>query len=111
MGDLPIPEESAQELLRLAERHELAKEGWLAHALDDLCQPLTALECLLYVHQDPLEDDSLKATLLRRVMQEALVEVSRITDIVRAMQLRSAGTVDSKQGTLQQAIEIDEQSS
>jgi hypothetical protein len=47
-----------------------------------------ALECLLYVNREAVADEPLEASLLRRVMDEGLVECGRMLVLVRAMQRR-----------------------
>jgi hypothetical protein len=67
---------------------EAAARKWMRVALHDLCQPLTALECCLYVGtmdidgEPPAEDD------LRETIRAALVECERMMSRVRAMQER-----------------------
>ncbi len=73
----------------------LRDDVWLHKFLHDLAQPLTALECLLYVHRDPVAGESMDAALLRLVMEEGLVECGRMMALVRAMQQRMAGTSGS----------------
>lgn len=67
---------------------EEAGRKWMRVALHDLCQPLTALECCLYVGtmdidgERPAEDD------LHETIRAALVECQRMMSRVRAMQER-----------------------
>ncbi len=65
-------------------------DAWLRQGLHDLCQPLTALECLLYVNREPMPGDSLEAGLLRSVMAEGLIECGRMLVVVRELQDRMA---------------------
>ena len=60
-----------------------ADEGvWLEKALHDLCQPLTALQCRLFLGlQDAAAE---KDTALR----EAMRQCDRTIELVRAMQVR-----------------------
>lgn len=67
-----------------------ADDPWLRQGLHDLCQPLTALECLLYVNREPMAGDSLEAGLLRSVMAEGLIECGRMMVLVRELQERVA---------------------
>jgi phosphoglycerate-specific signal transduction histidine kinase len=81
------------ELARIAAAETEGKPAsWMQIALHDLCQPLMALECLLYVNREAVPEESLDASLLRNVMVEGLVECGRMMALVRAMQERvSAG--------------------
>jgi hypothetical protein len=67
-----------------------ADGAWLRQGLHDLCQPLTALECVLFVNREPVAGESLEAGLLRTVMDEALVECGRMMVLVRGLQERMA---------------------
>jgi signal transduction histidine kinase len=70
-----------------------SRDSWLRRALHDLCQPLTALDCLLYINREPVTGELLETTVLRNVMEEALVESTRMLTLVRQMQERL--TVDT----------------
>ncbi len=62
--------------------HDQSPE-WMRDALHDLCQPLTALECRLFLglrEQDETE--------MRVAMKEAMVQCERLIDGVRGMQVR-----------------------
>ena len=69
---------------------------WLQQDLHDLCQPLTALECQLYLSLLPLVENGVgEADKSARVaaeqervsgIKEALVECGRMMTMVRAMQ-------------------------
>ena len=63
-------------------------DAWLRQGLHDLCQPLTALDCLLYVNREPKAGESLEAGLLRNVMAEGLIECGRMLVLVRELQDR-----------------------
>lgn len=60
-----------------------AELEWVHVALHDLCQPLTALECRLFLG---LHEEGPEAML--QAMKEAMVECERLIDGVRAMQNR-----------------------
>lgn len=62
-----------------------AELDWLSAALHDLCQPLTALECRLFLG---LHEEGPEAML--EAMREAMVECERLMAGVRAMQSRLA---------------------
>ncbi len=81
---LDVPPEGHQEHGGTA----ISRDAWLRTTLHDLCQPLMALECLLYVNREAVADEPLEASLLRRVMDEGLVECGRMLVLVRAMQRR-----------------------
>ncbi len=81
--DVPPEQQGNQEAVE-------SREEWLRTKVHDLCQPLMALECLLYVNREPVADEPLEASLLRRVMDEGLVECGRMLVLVRAMQQRLA---------------------
>jgi hypothetical protein len=74
-----------------AEGDEL-REAWFRRAVHDLCQPLTALECLLYVNREPVAGEPLEAALLRNVMEEGLVECKRMLMLVKEIQERMASS-------------------
>ncbi len=63
-------------------------DDWMRHGLHDLCQPLMALECLLFVNREPVEGESLDASVLRGVIQEGLVECQRMLVLMQGMQQR-----------------------
>ena len=68
------------------ERAELER-AWLRGALHDLCQPLTALECRLYLGRMGVDGTpSEKIAELRVSMDEALRQCERMMTKVRAMQ-------------------------
>jgi signal transduction histidine kinase len=72
--------------------------------LHDLCQPLTALECLLYLSSlaRPQEMTEGEETLaLRRTIDDGMVECRRMFSLVRSMQEQltedqGAGTPDKR---------------
>jgi hypothetical protein len=65
---------------------------WMPAALHDLCQPLTALECGLFV--GTMSPDGVRgprAEELLATILEALAQCERLTLSIRAMQARMAG--------------------
>jgi len=71
------------------------KKDWMRVALHDLCQPLTALECRLYLAtletEDLAEPHSLASPelrSLRETVRDALLECERMMELVRGMQER-----------------------
>ncbi len=65
--------------------------AWIRQALHDLCQPLTALECVLYV--GTMSPDGVRpptAAELLATVQQALVQCERATAGVRGIQERLA---------------------
>ncbi len=68
---------------------ESGQTAWLRQALHDVCQPLTALECMLYV--GTMSPDGIRAPTseeLLATVQEALAQCERATRGVRAIQDR-----------------------
>ncbi len=68
---------------------ESTVEGWIGKALHDLSQPLTAIECGLYV--GTMSPDGVSAPTaeeLLRTINEALEQAGRAITQVRAMQDR-----------------------
>jgi len=64
---------------------------WLPQALHDLCQPLTALECGLFIGtMSPDGIRSPRAEELLATILEALAQCERITTSVRTIQARIA---------------------
>lgn len=67
----------------------VSERGWMPKAMHDLCQPLTALECGLFLGTmsadgvGPPTAEELMATILA-----ALQQCERATALVRAMQER-----------------------
>ncbi len=63
---------------------------WMRKALHDLCQPLTALDCLLYLNSLPDADagDVKDSAALQRAIHDAMVECSKMMELVRSMQAR-----------------------
>ena len=59
------------------------EQEWMRIALHDLCQPLTALECRLYLGLGEPNEPA-----LRLAMQEAMMQCERLIDGVRGMQIR-----------------------
>lgn len=60
---------------------------WFEKALHDLCQPLTALECGLYLSSLNLQKDpTLQVAELRETIRHALVQCDRMIKSVRVMQ-------------------------
>jgi hypothetical protein len=70
------------------------KKHWIRVALHDLCQPLTALECRLYLGTLEVEDAHEGAIVspenlrLRDTLGDALAECERMMALVRGMQER-----------------------
>jgi hypothetical protein len=71
------------------------KKDWIRVALHDLCQPLTALECRLYLATLEAEDlpephslASAELRILREAVRDALLECERMMVLVREMQER-----------------------
>ncbi len=62
--------------------HESEAE-WIRVALHDLCQPLTALECRLFLGLGETDE-----TAMRAAMKEAMLQCERLIDGVRGMQVR-----------------------
>lgn len=58
---------------------------WMRTALHDLAQPLTALECVLFLGTLEPEADGQR---MRQAIDQALAQCSRLTQGVRAMQDR-----------------------
>lgn len=61
---------------------------WLLEALSALRQPLSALECLLYIHKDTKAGETLEEVLLRKVIEEGLVECGRTLQLLRAIETK-----------------------
>lgn len=91
MRNLQIEKEMDQDQLSRAlamrsetEAADAARQAvWMRTALHDIAQPLTALECVLFL--GTLEPNPSVATL-RQAIDEALVQCQRMTDDVRTMQ-------------------------
>ena len=56
---------------------------WMREALHDLCQPLTALECRLFLGLREPDEES-----VREAMRDAMTQCERLIDGVRGMQVR-----------------------
>ena len=87
-GRLPVPnlrieKTTDQDRFSLAAGAPAPEAVWMRTALHDLAQPLTALECVLFL--GTLAPTPSAATL-REAIDEALVQCQRMTDGVRAMQ-------------------------
>ena len=70
---------------------DLTGNSWLRNALHDLCQPLTTLECALYI--GTMSPDGVRgptAEELLRTIHEGLVQCERMTAQVRTIQARLA---------------------
>ena len=63
---------------------------WMRKALHDLCQPLTALDCLLCLNSMPglNTSDDPDSAALQRTIGDAMVQCSRMMEVVRSMQSR-----------------------
>jgi hypothetical protein len=67
-------------------------QPWMREALHDLCQPLTALECGLYI--GTMSPDGVRAPTaeeLRATILQALVQCERVTARLRVIQDRTNG--------------------
>ena len=65
------------------------REAWIRQAMHDICQPLTALECGLYV--GTMSPDGVRAPRAEELMAtiaEAMVQCERVTAGVRMIQER-----------------------
>ena len=62
--------------------HSLDQE-WVKDALHDLCQPLTALECRLFLGLGATGEEEMRAA-----MKDAMAQCERLIDGVRGMQVR-----------------------
>ena len=71
---------------------------WMRKALHDLCQPLTTLDCLLYLSTPTGAGQAANPAALEQALNEAMVECSRMMTMVRAMQERLAIDEDPAQG-------------
>ena len=71
----------------------VTEREWIRQALHDLSQPLTALECRLYLGSMPNESD--REHDLRETIRDALTECHRLMDGVRSMQDRLHESIDS----------------
>lgn len=56
---------------------------WVSEALHELCQPLTALECRLFLGLRESSEEAMLAAL-----KESMIQCERLIDGVRAMQIR-----------------------
>lgn len=65
---------------------------WMKDALHDLCQPLTALECRLYLGSIGYGGGA-EAEEMRTAMREGLLQCERMITQVRGMQDRLNGTL------------------
>ena len=59
---------------------------WLAEALHDLCQPLTALQCRLFLAT--MADSGERAAEMEDAVRAGLQQCERTITLVRAMQQR-----------------------
>jgi hypothetical protein len=64
--------------------------AWMRKALHDLCQPLTTLDCLLYLSPASGAGEVEDSKVLHRALEGAAVECGRMITIVREMQTRMA---------------------
>ncbi len=64
---------------------------WMRQGLHDLCQPLTAMECRLYLTQmddGAGQEAELREAELRAAIVDVMTECRRMTHLLRAMQER-----------------------
>lgn len=80
----------------LAPEEPLALGGphleWVRRSIHDLCQPLTALQLLLYMGLAERVGDKAEAAEvvgLRKTLDEAIVECDKLVSLVRSMQQRT----------------------
>ena len=66
---------------------EEADKEWIMDALHDLCQPLTALQCRLFLGTYRVEGPARNAAM-EEAIAEALVQCDRMIEKVRAIQER-----------------------
>jgi hypothetical protein len=65
--------------------------AWMRKALHDLCQPLTALECQLYLAMLDMESEGQRGVAQQRATIEfGMHECSRMMAVIRTMQERMA---------------------
>jgi hypothetical protein len=67
---------------------QIAEQAWMRVALHDLCQPLTAVECRLFIGTMGQDGREPSAGEMRETIRESLVECERMIYLVRAMQER-----------------------
>jgi hypothetical protein len=74
--------------------------AWLHEALHALGQPLTALECRLFVGKLEAEgaDDRAAVPALRSAVEESLLECKRLFALVRSMQDRAGAMAAEGRG-------------
>jgi hypothetical protein len=68
---------------------QTGETAWMRRALHDVCQPLTALECLLYV--GTMSPDGVRSPTAEELLVtvlEALAQCERVTAGVRGIQER-----------------------
>ena len=75
--------QSAQ-AVHAAQIAQATQVAWMRRELHDLAQPLTALECVLYL--GTLEPEGGDQAALRRTIDDALVQCGRLMGGVRAIQ-------------------------
>lgn len=89
-GGEPVPEmrdvNSAQDLPK-----------WVREAFHDLCQPLTALQCQLYLALLEVDDSPHQEAKVQREMFEAgLDECKRMIHLIRAAQSKMAAADEAR---------------
>ena len=73
-------------------RQGVGAPAWMRTALHDLCQPLTALECQLYIALLDMEAEGQRGAAQERATIEfGLHECNRMMTVIRAIQARMAG--------------------
>ncbi len=73
---------------------DTSQTDWIRRALHDLCQPLTALECRLYLGTMGEAGREATADEMRQTIVEGLVECERLMAQVRVMQDRLHSRTD-----------------
>lgn len=79
-------------------------DGWLQKALHDLCQPLTALQCRLFLGtMTPAGGPQEELAELRSAVRESLVQCDRMMTHVRIMQigLGNRGELDERSDVME----------
>jgi hypothetical protein len=72
----------------MAQEQVHEQRRWMREALHDLCQPLTALECCLYIGTMENQGEPPTEADMRATIAAALTECERLMARVRAMQER-----------------------
>ena len=77
--------------------NQMSEQAWMRVALHDLCQPLTALECRLFIGTMGQHGWPPTADEMRETIRESLVECERMILGVRAMQERLQEDYDGQE--------------